>query len=416
MSEAELPEPILDADSETESPAAPAPIDRSTWRTPWVQLKYFSFHPCIYAAMIRRASPDARAGSLVAVYDKVGKPLGTGLFNPKARVPLRVFQHSAEFAGEELFPALLERALTLRLEGLRLPETTEAFRVINSDGDSFSGLIVDRFADVLSIQVHSLGVFQRLPGWLPQLHGRLGTKRATLEVDPTIARFENIRPQKFPSDEVRSVRIREHGVRYEVNFEDGHKTGFFCDQRDNRRNFANWTRGKRVLDLCTYTGGFALSAKVSGGATEVTGVDLDEKAIAQARHNANLNQARVEWIHCDAFTWARQMQKNGRRWDAVVLDPPKLIHDREDTDEGWRKYEDLNQLAVTLVEPGGLLVTCSCSGLLGMEDFERHVTRGVHRAHRRLQFLDRTGAAPDHPVMSHCPESRYLKVLWARVF
>lgn len=415
MTETEHREPSLET-TETDASTVPAPVDRSTWRSPWVQLKYFSFHPCIYAGMIRRASPDAKAGSLVAVYDKVGKPLGTGLYNPKARVPLRVFQHGPEFAGEELFPALIDRALALRLDELRLPEVTDAFRAVHSDGDSLSGLVVDHFADVLSVQVHNLGVFQRLPGWLPQLHARLGTKRAVIEVEPAIARLEGIRPQKVPSDAVRTVRIREHGVRFEINFEEGHKTGFFCDQRDNRRGFTQFTRGKRVLDLCCYTGGFALGAKVTGGAAEVTGVDLDETAVEQARRNANLNQARIEWVHCDAFSWARQMQANQRRWDAVVLDPPKLIHDREDTEGGWRKYEDLNQLAVTLVEPGGLLVTCSCSGLLSAEDFERHVIRGVHRANRRLQILDRSGAAPDHPVMSNCPESRYLKVLWTRVY
>jgi 23S rRNA (cytosine1962-C5)-methyltransferase len=311
---------------------------------------------------------------------------------------------------------LLDRALDLRLNALRLPEVTDAFRVIHSDGDNLSGLVVDRLGDVLSIQVHSLGVFHRLPEWLTQLHARLGTRKVVVEVEPAIARIEGIRPDRFHSDEVRSVRIREHGVRYEVNFEAGHKTGFFCDQRDNRVVFSSWTKEKRVLDLCCYTGGFALTAKVLGEAVEATGVDLDEKAIEQARRNANLNQVRVDWVHCDAFSYARQMQKNHRRWDAVALDPPKLILDRDDTDGGRRKYEDLNQLATTLVEPGGLLVTCSCSGLLGADEFERLVIRGAHRAQRRLQFLDRTGAAPDHPVMSNCPESRYLKVLWARVF
>jgi 23S rRNA (cytosine1962-C5)-methyltransferase len=258
-------------------------------------------------------------------------------------------------------------------------------------------------------------VFNRLGQWLPPLNSRLGTRRTVIEADPQIARMEGITVKSFPSDPVRTVRIREHGVRYEVDFEQGHKTGFFCDQRENRRRFATWTRDKRVLDLCCYSGGFALAAKVSGGATEVTGVDLDEKAIAQARANANLNQARAEWVHGDAFVYGRQMQKNGRLWDAVVLDPPKLILSREEERDGLRKYEDLNQIAVTLVERGGLLVTCSCSGLLGAEEFELIVSRAAHRSGRRLQILDRTGAAEDHPVMSNSPEGRYLKVLWSRV-
>jgi len=389
--------------------------DREGWRTPWVQLKHFSFNPCIYPSMVKAASSDAGPGDLVTVYDKEGRPFGAGLYNPKARVPLRVVYHGAEPVGEDYFLRLLDRAADLRLNILQLPKVTEAFRVVHSQGDGVSGLVVDLYGDVLSVEVHSLGVFKRLGQWLAHLHRRLGTKRAVIEVDPKIARIEGIVVQSCPSDQVRTVRIREHGVRYEVNFEQGHKTGFFCDQRENRRRFAEWAKDKRVLDLCCYSGGFALAANVLGSAAEVTGVDLDEKAIAQARCNANLNQIRAEWVHGDAFAYARQMQKNGRLWDAVVLDPPKLILSRDEEGEGLRKYEDLNHLAVTLVERGGLFVTCSCSGLLSAEDFEQIVTRAAHRTGRRLQILDRSGAAEDHPTMSNSPEGRYLKVIWSRV-
>jgi 23S rRNA (cytosine1962-C5)-methyltransferase len=390
-------------------------VDTSTWRTPWVRLKYFSYHPSIYPAMIKAVSPDSKPGDFVTVYDRMGQRFGAGLYNPKARVPLRVLFHGDRDFSESDLTTSVDRALDLRLHELHLPDHTDAFRAIHSDGDALSGLIVDKFADVLSVQVHSLGIFQRLPQWLPRLHERLGTTRVVIEVEPGVAKWEGIQVKKFAQTTVRSVKIREHGVRYEVDFEHGHKTGFFCDQRENRRRLAAWTKHKRVLDMCCYTGGFALSAKVTGGAAEVTGVDLDEKAIAQAKRNANLNQARVEWVHCDAFSWARQAQKNARRFDVVALDPPKLILDREEEFDGRRKYEDLNQLAVMLIEKGGLLVTCSCSGLLSAEDFEQAVIRGTHRAGRRLQILDRTGAGEDHPVMSNCPESRYLKVLWARV-
>ena len=149
------------------------------------------------------------------------------------------------------------------------------------------------------------------------------------------------------------------------------------------------------------------------------GVDLDEGAIAQAKRNANLNgQARIEWIHCDGFSYLRQMRKNTERWDVVVLDPPKLVFGREEEEEedGLIKYEDLNSLGIVVTAPGGLLVTCSCSGQLSAEDFERAVVKASHRVGRKLQFLERTGPGMDHPVMSNCPESRYLKVLWARVW
>ncbi len=390
------------------------PPGSAGWAKPWVQLKYFSQHPCVYPAMIAGASPDAQPGQWVNVYGKDGQPFGQGLYNARARVPLRVLRHDPAFVDEGYLLTLIDRAIDLRLNQLRMPETTDAFRVIHSDGDGLSGLVVDRFADVLSIEIHSLGMFQRLPGWLPHLHERLGTKRALVDVDERIARIEGIAGSTKLSDAVRSVRITEHGVRYEVNFEQGHKTGFFCDQRENRRRFAAFTKGLRVLDLCCYTGGFALAAKVLGGAEEVTGVDLDEKAIAQAKRNANLNSARIDWVHVDAFSYARQMRTNITLWDIVVLDPPKLILDREDEGEGRRKYEDLNILALSLVKPGGLLVTCSCSGLLAPADFQEIVIRAAQRMQRRFQFLDYSGAGPDHPVMSNCPESQYLKLLWTR--
>jgi 23S rRNA (cytosine1962-C5)-methyltransferase len=403
----------------TTSAAAPAPLRRppvstADWLAPWVQLKYFSFNPCIYPAMIRAASPDAKAGDLVTVYDKEGRRFGAGLFNPRARVPLRVIYHGDETFTEAHFDALLDRALDLRLNRLQLPQQTDAFRVINSDGDSLSGLVVDKFGDVLSVEVHSLGVYQRLEGWLKKLHAALGTKRQIIEVDDRVASYERIRHQPPPSS-IRTVRIQEHGIKFEVDFATGHKTGFFCDQRDNRIQVRPWAKGARVLDLCCYTGGFALNAACHG-ALEVTGVDLDEKAISQARRNANLNQVRLNLVHCDAFTYARQMQQNGQQWDLVVLDPPKLVENREEEELGRRKYEDLNSLAATLVKPGGLLATCSCSGLLEAENFEFLVVRGIHRMSRRLQILDRTGASPDHPMMSNATEGRYLKVIWARIF
>ncbi len=395
---------------------ASLPDGSDNWPSPWVQLKYFSNHPTIYPAMIGSASPDAKPGDLVSVFDKAGQPFGAGLWNPLARVPLRMMHHGAEPFDETGLQDSIARAVALRMDTLALPEATDSFRVVHSDGDVLSGLVVDKFADVLSVEVHSLGIHQRLPQWLPRLHERLGTRREIVQVDEHIARIEDIRPRKPETAPPRSVRIREHGVRYEVNFEDGHKTGFFCDQRDNRVKLARLVRGARVLDMCCYTGGFALAAKVLGQAQEVTGVDLDEKAIAQARRNANLNQTRVDWVHCDAFSFARQMQRNGTRWPVVVLDPPKFILSRDDEAEGCRKYEDLNGMGMQVLEPGGLLVTCSCSGLIDMEGFERLIIRAAYRLGKRLQFLDRTGAGLDHPVMANCPESRYLKVVWARVF
>lgn len=367
--------------------------------------------------MLRAVSPDAKAGDLVNVYDKEGQLFGSGFFNPNAKVPLRVLQHGDDVLTEEALDARVDAALDLRLKTLRLNETTDAWRVISSDGDGLSGLTVDRYSDVLSIEVTTLGVWRRLSRWLPKLHAALGTKQHLIEVDPDIARIEGMRYSEVPEADApapRGVRIRENGVRYQVGFEDGHKTGFFCDQRDNRLKFGHLARGRRVLDLCSYTGGFALSARIHGGCEDVTAVDLDEKAIAQAKKNADLNQVRIDWVHADTFTWGRQMQQNGALWDAVVLDPPKLVfaRDPEEGQLGRNKYYDMNAVALGLLKRGGLFVTCSCSGLLDVAEFEEIVMRAAHRNKRRLQIIDRTGAGADHPVMSNCPESRYLKVLW----
>lgn len=367
--------------------------------------------------MVGASSPDAAAGDLVTVYDKEGQPFGAGFFNPKARVPLRVLHHGASPFSEEDLDERLRTALRLRKDVLHLNEASDSWRAVNSDGDGIAGLMVDRFADVLSIEVTTLGVWRRLRRWLPIMHEELGTKTQVIQVDPDIALFEGIRIADVPEasrPDFRSVRIREHGVRYSVDFQTGHKTGFFCDQRENRKRLGQLARG-RVLDLCCYTGGFALAAKMVAGCEDVTGVDLDEKAISQAKQNANLNQARISFVQADSFSWMRQMIHNGEKWDTVVLDPPKLIHNRDFQDEGIFKYRDFNALALQLVRPGGLFVTCSCSGHLGTDAFEDLVIGTAHRHHRKLQILDRTGPGMDHPVMSNCPESRYLKVLWSIV-
>ncbi len=409
------------SDSLPKEKTAPVTIDRSSWQRPWAQLKYFTFQPAIFPRLLGQVSPDARPGDWVTVYDKNDQRTGAGLYNPRAKIPLRVVAHGTEPIGEDYFEAALRRAVDLRRRLFKFDEVTDAYRLINSDGDGLSGLTIDRYADTLLCELYSLGMAQRLPAWLPLLHELAGTKFARVHVDHDLGSLEGIKPSIFNETNAaapRTVKIREHGVRYEVDFAEGHKTGFFCDQRDNRRAVARFTAGARVLDLCCYTGGFSLCGKVLGQAADVTSVDLDEVALAQAKRNANLNQARLKLVHADAFAYARQMQTNGEKWDVVILDPPKFIFTREEGGnwEGRQKYEDLNLLAISLVKTAGIFVTCSCSGLLSLEDFEAHVIKAAHRQNRRLQFFDRTSAGGDHPVFSNCPESRYLKVLWARVF
>ncbi len=384
------------------------------WKVPSVQIKTVSFHPSIWPKMIGEVSRDAKPGDLVRVIGKDGEPFGWGLWNPRTRIPLRIVSHSTEDLDESFFETAIRRAAELRRGILELDRETDSYRAINGGADFLPGLVADKFADVLSVEISSLAAWQRLPGWLPRLHELFDTKRVIVDIDPEIGRVENIPARGgVESDSVRSVKIREHEVRYEIDFSSGHKTGFFCDQRDNRKKLGTLAKGRTVLDLCCYTGGFSIHAAL-GGAQEVTAVDLDEKAVEMAKRNANLNQAKIKFTHADAFTWMRTMIENGRKWDLVVADPPKFIQGRDD-EKGMGKYADLNKLAVDLVSPGGLFVTCSCSGQLSAESFEYAVITAAHKRQKRLQILDRTGAGPDHPTLSNYPESRYLKLIWARV-
>jgi len=415
-------QPMGRAPARLPSASAPPPPGSESWPQPWAQMKYFSFNPSVYPNMLSAVSREAVAGDLIHVYDKDGMPFGTGFFNPKAKVAVRVMQHGAEPLTEEDLDARVERAVSLRRDLLKLDAHTDAYRLIFSDSDGLAGLTVDRYDATLSIEVTTLGVWLRLSRWLPIMHRLTGTTQHVIHVDPDLALMEGIRLADVPEVDDPAptmVRIREHGIRYHVSFEDGHKTGFFCDQRDNRLRFGQLAAGRRVLDLCCYTGGFSLAAKLIGKCEDITGVDLDEKSVAMAKKNADLNQTRINWVYSDAFTWGRQMIANGEQWDAVVLDPPKFLFSRDPEDEdakkGRNKYYDLNAVAIQLLKPGGLFVTCSCSGLLSLEEFEEIVCRAAHRNKRKLQILDRTGPGMDHPVMSNCPESRYLKVIWAVV-
>ena len=393
------------------------PVNTAGFVAPWVQLKYFTYNPNVYPRFVGATSGDIPPGTQVRVYGKDGALFGHGFYNAGANIPLRIFAHGTEELPDDYFETLLRRAVTLRKDILKLPEKTDAFRVVHGDADGLNGLVVDKYGDVLSVEVFSLPVYQRIKNWIHILHDALGTTRETVQLVKGFGSMENARGcDDFHTPGLREVKIRENGIRYAVDFENGHKTGFFCDQRDNRDRLVPFCEGKKVLDLCCYTGGFSLSAKVRGNAAEVTGVDLDEKAIAQAKHNANLNQTRINFVHADTFTFARQMQANGAQYDVVVLDPPKLINGREDYEDGIAKYHDMNKVALPLVKRGGLFVTYSCSGLLKVEDFEATVIRVAHRLGRRLQILDRTGPGADHPVMSNYPEGRYLKALWAIVW
>ncbi len=255
-----------------------------------------------------------------------------------------------------------------------------------------------------------------MPDVAARLATLLGTRHHRVQLGQRTARLEGCEPIDLSSPGMPRVsKLSEHGVRWQVDFQTGHKTGFFCDQRDNRRRFAQWAGGD-VLDVCAYTGGFAVATAVLGRPASVTGVELDEEALALAERNANLNGARVHWVHADAFDWLRQVTGAGRRFDSIVLDPPKFIPTRADVETGRGKYHDLNRLVLRACKPGALLLSCSCSGLLSRDELLELVATAARKEGRTVQMLASTGAGPDHPVLLNCPESEYLKALWMRVW
>jgi 23S rRNA (cytosine1962-C5)-methyltransferase len=209
--------------------------------------------------------------------------------------------------------------------------------------------------------------------------------------------------------------VTEHGVRFRVDFASRHKTGFFCDQRDNRAQLAQFCEGKRVLDLCCNSGGFAVYAKTIGGADEVIGVDLDADVLQVARKNADLNEVKIRFVQADIFPYLRDAFTNGERFDVVILDPAKMTRNRDEVIPALKKYLDMNKLAMNVLNPGGLLLTCSCTGLVDEPAYLDTVRRAGFYSEREVQILHCSGAGPDHPWLANVPESRYLKAVWCRV-
>ena len=376
--------------------------------------------------------PPALPGDLVTLVDQDNRRLGFGFVNPKSEVAIRVIRAGDNLPDEAFWDELLTRAVRMRHDILKLPDATDTYRLIHAEGDWLSGIVIDRYGDTLSAEAFGLGLFQRGQAILERMARIVGTKHWVLRPGPYTEAQEGFAAEPVCSPELpRSVVVQEFGTKFRIEFLGGHKTGFFCDQRDNRRRLADFTAGKSVLDLCCYTGGFAITAKRLGNAAEVTGVDLDEQPLKIARGNAQLNAVKVNFVQADVFPYMRDMIRNNRQFDVVILDPPKLIRNRAELDEGTRRHFDLNRLAMQLVAPDGLLLSCSCSGLLQDADFLRLLYSASRQAGepfgpaddngfqrrgpRDMQILFRTGASPDHPVSANYPESDYLKAAWMRL-
>ena len=373
------------------------------------------WHPFVFRKRLGQISRDAQPGDLVELTGASGETLGYGLYNPEAEIAVRVLRTGMNRPDDAWWSERLAAAVALRRQTLRLDEVSEAYRVIHAEADGLPGLVVDRFGDVLVAECFSLGMYQRAEAIMAKLEVLLGTKHGVLRAAPMSHDHEGFTADPYGSADVPTkATIQEYGTRFRINFAGGHKTGFFCDQRDNRKRLAEFCSGKSVIDLCCYTGGFAIQAKRLGNAADVTGIDLDEDTVLLARENANVNQAKVHFVQAEVFGYMRDMLRNRKKFDVVVLDPPKLIRSRAEIEEGRHKYFDLNRLAMQLVNPGGILLTCSCSGLLDMSEFSK-IVNAAPEVGRRGQIFAKGGAAPDHPISTACPESEYLKTIWVRM-
>lgn len=386
--------------------------------TPTVHLKIErrSNHPWVFQKMVEKPEPKPKPGSVVEVVDREGQWCGRGFYNGHSRIALRMLSERRDEAIDEAFFAQrIADAVALRRDTLKLDAVTDAYRLFHSEGDGLSGLVVDRFGDTLVIEYFSAGMWRvrdavrraldaHFPGathyWFAEAHVQKQESfdcKAPAPPEPTI--------------------ITEHGVRFRAAPGTGHKTGFFADQRDNRKLLAEFSAGKTVLDLCCNSGGFGITARTIGGAAEVTGVDLDEEILAIAEGNAKLNKARVRFVQADIFPWLRDVAVGNRaQYDVVILDPAKMTRDREQVIPALKKYLDMNKLALAAVKPGGIFLTCSCTGLVSEEQFLDMLRRAAFYAGRTVQVLRVTGAGPDHPWLAHVPESRYLKAAFCRVW
>ncbi len=389
-------------------------------------------HPSVFRKRIESINGKPRLGDWVRVFhleSETGQPtpFAFGIYNPKSEVAVRIVRWLDQLPDDPFWDDLIDRAVDLRTKALRLDAATNCYRVIHAEADGLPGLMVDRFDECLSAELFSAGMSSRVEDILTRLAKRLGTRHWIMAPGPHLVSQEGTDiPTRCSPNFPRQVIVTENQVLYRVDFIGGHKTGFFCDQRDNRLKLSELCRDRSVLDLCCYTGGFAVMAAHRGKASQVTGIDLDAAPLEIAKRNAALNQVQVKFTQADAFAYMRDMLRGGKQFDIVVLDPPKLIRNRSEIEEGTRKHFDLNRLAMQLVAPGGLMLTCSCAGLLPEAEFTRLVRAAARSAFqpsewnpnptpRNMQIIAKNGAAPCHPVSANCPETEYLKSLWLRL-
>jgi 23S rRNA (cytosine1962-C5)-methyltransferase len=381
---------------------------------------FYGRHPWVFAGAVQAVDGTPADGDVVDLVSHGGNFVARGIYNSRSKIRVRLYSWSADIPlDRDFFRARLEAALRLRGPILGFDRPGRACRLVFSEGDGLSGLTVDRYDRWLVVQFTSLGMALRREMLVELLAELVRPEGIQLRTERGIGQLEGIELHDAPIwGEVPAspVEIDEGGLRFLVNLAEGQKTGFYMDQRDNRRAVAVLASGRRVLDAFCYTGGFGLHA-ARAGAVEVVAVDSSEPALALARANAQVNGLadRMIFVSADVFDELDARVSAGERLGMVVLDPPKFARRQSAVEEALRGYRRLQTLALRLLEPDGILVTCCCSGLITLSMLEDLLAQLAEEETRDIQILERRGQAPDHPVSVTCLESNYLKCLISRV-
>jgi 23S rRNA (cytosine1962-C5)-methyltransferase len=372
-------------------------------------------HPWVFSGAVEEIIGSPQSGATVRVCAADGKFLAWGAYSPASQIRARAWGFDeAEVPGPGLFRRRIEIAVARRRAQIPV-DATNAVRLVHGESDGLPGLVADRYDDTLVVQLLSAGSEK----WRDELIGILREQSGCVRIyerSDTDARELEGQPARSGwvfGTASGPLRITEHGVEYEVDPASGQKTGFFLDQRDSRLRVKHLAAGREVLDCFCYTGGFSLSA-LAGGARTVLAIDTSAQALAQANRNLDLNRiasGRAEWLEADVFQALRRLQRDGRRFDLIVLDPPKFAPTAKDAARAARGYKDINLNALKLLRPGGLLATFSCSGGVSLELFQKIVAGAAADAGASLLLRERYRAAPDHPVRIEFPEGEYLKGL-----
>ena len=371
-------------------------------------------HPWIFSGAVEKGG--GTAGETLEVRDSAGKVLAHAAYSPKSQIRARVWTFDpAEAVDAAFFRDRIQKALVLR-DALPAAKHTNALRLVNGESDGLPGLVVDRYADVLVAQFLAAGVERWRDPILDALTEISGCEAIFERSDAEVRKLEGLEPRVgFARGNRNATRcpIIEYGLNFRVDVEQGQKTGFFLDQRENRQRVRALAAGREVLDGFSYTGGFSISA-LAGGAKHVTAIESSAPALEVAKENlaANpLDASKVEFVQADVFSRLRTLRDQNAKFDLIILDPPKFAPTAAQVKKAARAYKDINLWALKLLSPGGMLATFSCSGAVPPDLFQSIVAGAALDAGGDVKIIERFGAAADHPVALEFPEGEYLKGL-----